>query len=723
MNLDLSGTWQAAPADDDLRREFHAADFDDRAWEGIEVPGHWRSHPAFSEQDGPVLHRRRFDADLPDPEDPAASRGWLVLDGVFYEGDVWMDAAYVGATEGYFFHHTFEVTDLLSERTEHDLAVEVTCARPGDLTAKRNLTGVFQHWDCFDPAWNPGGIWRPVRLERTGPVRIRRLQVVCTEATPVRAVLECHAVLDAAEAGTAELRTTVGAGLEHVAEHALAAGENQVEWVVRIDDPELWWPWALGEQPLQDVVIEVRPTTGPGAAADAPPSHRLTRRVGLRSVELDDWVLHVNGERMFVKGSNQGPTRMALGEATPEQLAADVHLAKEAGLDLLRLHAHISRPELYDAADEAGLLLWQDLPLQWGYARGVRKQAVRQARKAVEAVGHHASVAIWCGHNEPMAVDVTPDAFADRGRLGRLAVRGALAQQLPTWNKTVLDGSIARALRKTDGSRPVVPHSGVLPHLPLLDGTDSHLYFGWYHGDERDLTRFAAALPRLVRWVSEFGAQAVPESADFCHPEQWPDLDWEHLQEHHSLQKLFFDQRVPPADYATFDQWRTATQRYQADLVKHHVEALRRLKYRPTGGFCHFAFADGHPAVTWSVLDHERRPKAGHAALVAACQPVIVVLERPPAEVQPGEHLELDVHVISDRRAPIDHAGTSVRASWSGGDELFEWSGTVPADACERVGTVRLVVPSAPGTLAFELRLQVADELVADNRYETTVAC
>ena len=41
-----------------------------------------------------------------------------------------------------------------------------------DRTAKRNITGVFEHWDCLDPDWNPGGIWRPVRVDETGPVRI-----------------------------------------------------------------------------------------------------------------------------------------------------------------------------------------------------------------------------------------------------------------------------------------------------------------------------------------------------------------------------------------------------------------------------------------------------------------------------------------------------------------------------------------------------------------------
>ena len=52
---------------------------------------------------------------------------------------------------------------------------------------------------------------------------------------------------------------------------------------------------------------------------------------------------------------------------------------------------------------------------------------------------------------------------------------------LPSWNKDVLDRSVARALRKADPTRPVDPHSGVLPGVGTL-GTDSHLYFGWYHG-------------------------------------------------------------------------------------------------------------------------------------------------------------------------------------------------------------------------------------------------
>src|SRR3546814_13802580 len=133
--MDLTGTWRAAVADDDLRRTWHDDEFDDSAWESIEVPGHWRSTPAFADSDGPLLYRRQLEA--PAPTD--GRRSWLTLDGLFYQGDVWLDGAYLGDTEGYFAPHTFEVTEPLRERGEHHLAVEVTCAPQTDKRPKRNI--------------------------------------------------------------------------------------------------------------------------------------------------------------------------------------------------------------------------------------------------------------------------------------------------------------------------------------------------------------------------------------------------------------------------------------------------------------------------------------------------------------------------------------------------------------------------------------------------------
>ena len=186
----------------------------------------------------------------------------------------------------------------------------------------------------------------------------------------------------------------------------------------------------------------------------------------------------------------------------------------------------------------------------------MRRQARRQAREAVDLLAHHPSVFTWCGHNEPMAIDAEPASLAEPGRRWRQLGRAAVAQTLPTWNRTLLDRSVKAVLDAEDGTRPVIAHSGVLPHLPQLDGTDSHLYMGWYHGHERDLPGLLAAWPRLGRFVSEFGAQSVPDDDAFLEPERWPDLDWDRLARHHALQKAVFDRQVPPADYERYADWK-----------------------------------------------------------------------------------------------------------------------------------------------------------------------
>ena len=47
-------------------------------------------------------------------------------------------------------------------------------------------------------------------------------------------------------------------------------------WQFGIDRPRLWWPWALGEQPLTQLTVDVY--------ADDEVSHARSARTGLRQV-------------------------------------------------------------------------------------------------------------------------------------------------------------------------------------------------------------------------------------------------------------------------------------------------------------------------------------------------------------------------------------------------------------------------------------------------------
>ena len=126
--LDLSGHWRAIVADDELRRTWQHVDWDDAAMVDVDVPGHWRRHPAFADSDGPLLYRRRFQSLAPVGDE----RAWLVFDRLCAQGDVWLDGGYLGDTEGAFAPHRFEVTASVHDRREHVLGVEVTSPPVGD---------------------------------------------------------------------------------------------------------------------------------------------------------------------------------------------------------------------------------------------------------------------------------------------------------------------------------------------------------------------------------------------------------------------------------------------------------------------------------------------------------------------------------------------------------------------------------------------------------------
>ena len=134
---------------------------------------------------------------------------------------------------------------------------------------------------------------------------------------------------------------------------------------------------------------------------------------------------------------------------------------------------------------------------------------------AVDALGHHPSIAVRCVQQRADRCrrhppeDLPDDDHSKRAR----AAAAVVEQEHP---RPMGEAGVREGRRDA----PTTSHSGVMPHVPEFGGSDSHLYFGWYHGDDRDLPGFAASFPRMVRFVSEFGAQAVPSSSRLHRHEQ-----------------------------------------------------------------------------------------------------------------------------------------------------------------------------------------------------------
>ncbi|MEM9654512.1 MAG: hypothetical protein AAGA65_20640 [Actinomycetota bacterium] len=727
---DLNGRWRAHPMDLHLKRVGADADLDDASWPGIEVPGHWGQTEEFATHDGPLLYRRGFTHRAPVDDE----RLWLRFDGVLGGAEIWLNGSYIGDTSTYFATHRFDVTDLLATDGDHLLAAEVSCPDQRGDEPRTSLTGSLQAGHLA-PAGNPGGIWQPVAIDSTGPVAIQHARLLCTAAEPDLAELTIRLVLHANDRAEVRVDTSVsgpdgpaGGGGQ---QHALASGENRIEWTVPIEEPRLWWPASLGEQPMYDVSVTVR--VGDGQGGDGQVSDRREWRTGLRKITTDDFIWRVNGSRLFAKGIVAGPRGRFLNRIEAAELAQDMQAVRDAGLDLVRLYGHIGRVETYREADRLGLLIWQDLPLVGRFSSKARSATRTMARAAVDHLGHHPSVGLWCAHNEPNghrehrqgrssrsvgagAAGGSAEAAVDRSAGGLAerwpaldAVRQAGANLRPSWNRSVFDPIVARELRNADRTRRVINRSGSPPGPADPTGSDSHLWLGWRTGEANNLGQLIRRWPRLGVFLGGIGSQSATIADWDRDAPTWP-----------GAHPDAFARYLPRTAYASGEAWAHATQTYQGDLLRSHIETIRRLKYRPAGGFLVTALADVSPEGGFGVLQADRTEKPAYNVLVDACRPVIVVAEPPPPVVVAGQELALAVHAVSDLQTPLSSVRVTARVHGPSWTHRVAWEGEIPADVCQWIGELRCTVPHTPQQLHIDLEL-VSGQLVASNRYSTVV--
>ena len=320
--VELGGTWRAAVADDDLRRSWQDDAFDDAGWEAVDGP-----RPlALGRRPSPTPTARCCTAGRSTRWAPAEGRRpWLTFDGLFYQGDVWLDGVVPRRHRGllrppHLRGHRRACGPAASTTSpSRSPARASTTSPPSGTSPASSSTGT-----ASTPTGTPAASGGRCASTETGPVRIARLRVLCREATPERAVLVA-ARHPRQRRGAARCRCAPrSAGSTTTPTTRSPPAPTTSSGRSRSTGRELWWPRALGDPTLHDLTRRGRARRRPRAAA---PSDDRHLRTGLRQVRLRSWIASVNGERLFLKGSNQGPTRMALAEATPEELARDVALA------------------------------------------------------------------------------------------------------------------------------------------------------------------------------------------------------------------------------------------------------------------------------------------------------------------------------------------------------------------------------------------------------------
>ena len=530
-------------------------------------------------------------------------------------------------------------------------------------------------WD-WGPALLTCGIWRDISVvafdARLGDVAIRQ-----DHSRKGKVEL---AVRASAEGAARSVAVKVSFDGKTVAEAEGELVEGSVEAHLSIDDPKLWWPNGLGDQPLYEVSVDL--LDGGGKVID-----RQSRRIGLRTTELqlktDDHPLRllVNGVPIFVKGASWIPSDNFPTRATAESLRRYVDDAAAANFNTLRVWGGgiYENPAFYDRCDERGILLWHDFMFSCNCYPAFDAPFMANVRAeisdVVKRLRHHPSIAVWCGNNE--VGYLVGDAWDDT-HMARADYDALFKQLIPV------------VVTKLDPGAPYVPGS---PELG-----DQH-YWGVWHGKLGFET-----YETIHGFVTEFGMQsfAGPRTvATFTTPEDRASVFTDVMKAHQKstgnelILHYLDDNFRKPKD---FESTLWLSQIMQAYGIQWGAEHWRR--ERPaSNGVLYWQYNDCWPGQSWSSVDYSHRWKALHYAARRFYAPLLVSGE---ADEKKGE---VRLFVCSDLMEE-SHGTLAWTVADTDGKNLAEGSDEVEipkqtsrmaklvsvADALATVGKGRLMV-------------------------------
>ncbi len=703
----LAGEWRAHDANDP---DFVGWRGSDRAWRSLRVPANWYS--AGWDHQGALWYRTEFS--LPQSRD-AGRLATLEFDGVDYFADVWLNGQKLARHEGYFQRFAVDITSALTRYNRLAVRVDSPFEDPQkNWPLRKNLMkGILnQHDSRPGGAWSPqgqdansGGIWSPVRLRLSRDVAIDNVILRpdwSQGLTQPRLRVEFVYRAPAAKAATLDLtaRPDNFSGENYRLSQAVTlqptGGETQrIAVTLPMPNAQLWWPKGYGKPNLYQVQVRLRDDRGT--------LDQRSSRTGLRQVveqpQNRGWLL--NGQRLFIRGTNYigSPWLSTMNKA---RYGRDFDLVEAMNANAIRVHGHVANRALYQAADERGLLIWQDVPLQWGYndTPAFADNAVRQTQEMVEQFGNSPAVVVWGGQNEP------PFNSPWMGK------------RFPDWNKDLnrnLMQRVADTLAK-DTSRIVHPFSAV----------EEHYWAGWYFGTLANLLE-----PAKTATITEFGAQALPRLATLRtfipQSELWPattqpgDPKWTRWK-YHNFQPIQTFQNAKISRGENINTFIANTQRYQARLVAIAAESYRRQRFQPVTALFQFMFVEIWPSVNWGVVDYLRHPKPGYTALKRAYQPLLPSIEPKSLDWKVGQPGQINLWAIND--LPVAHPGSRLRWRVAQGDRVLaqgEQALDIAADSGKKVVELP-VTPSRQGALRVSVTITKAQRVLARNQMEFDVA-
>lgn len=662
----------------------------------------------------------------------------LCFEGIDTVSEIFVDGKLLGKTENMLIPHEFPLVGL--NEGEHELLVHIipvsVYVADKEIPASRwalryNLDSVRVRkapymfgWDILPRAVS-AGLWRPVTLRCRPKTRLSDVFFRVNELNPHYADVSVRVKLHTDEDDLSRFTIGVSGECEDSVfdvKYSVFGVHNDIRFGV--ENPKIWQVRGRGKQYLYNVAV----TLYDGEIA----VYTETLRTGLRTVYLDrgkeengkkKFDLVVNGERVFVLGTNLVPTDIfpAVGDTLTER---ELALVTEIGCNAVRIWGGgvYRSDEFYDRCDELGLLVWQDFMMACAiYPQDAEFAALikKEAESVVKRLRNHPSVALWAGDNE------CDDFWLMFGNNGRLS--GKRGAALDPNDNVLTRAVIPTAVSDHDGTRPYLPSSPYRDEDSVKRGEPSPEEHLW---GPRDRFKGDYYAKNDCRFASETGYHGFPSPASlrrFIRPEHidgrgdgsvCSDPDWlVHATDPEPSPSSPYAYRIPlitrqveylfggKASALSLEDYALASQISQAEAMKFFIERFRADKQNRSG-IIWWNMIDGFPEISDAVVDYYGRKKLAFSYIRRSQSPVCMLFD------EPDENGELTLKAVNDEPREVTLRYTV--SDGMSGKILLSGNVTLPADGAAVVATL-------PEHAARFLLIRWNGDEAGENHYVTRI--
>ncbi|MFT3933525.1 MAG: glycoside hydrolase family 2 TIM barrel-domain containing protein [Chitinophagaceae bacterium] len=438
--------------------------FDDKEWRQVILPHDWSIEGPFDEQwasataylpAGIGWYRKTFEV----PSTMLSKNIYLYFDGVYKNGEVWINGNYLGKRPNGFIPFQYELTKYLNKSGNNTIAVKV------------------DHTEFADSRWYTGsGIYRNVYLIATNPVSIDLWGVGFS--TPIvnkeKAIVKVTVAITNHNNTAAEIivKTSVidkkgkqvATGSQTIKTNAGKSANAAID--LSIPNPALW-------SVAQPQLYTLRTTLIAGGKQ----IDNDVQQIGLRRFRFDaDKGFFLNDEKLKLKGVCIHDDAGALGVAVPEEVwIRRLRILKEAGCNSVRLSHNPHADYLYNLCDSMGLLVMDEAFDEWeigknkwikgwnvgkpgndGYHEYFKEWADRDVKDMVLRSRNHPSIILWSIGNE---IDYPNDPYThevlNTGNNPQIYGKGFLPDHPAASRMGEIAKQLVQVVKENDTTRPV----------------------------------------------------------------------------------------------------------------------------------------------------------------------------------------------------------------------------------------------------------------------------